>query len=74
MLLFPAILRSLLDLRVKTLGEDMLVSVAYAIANIVDSDHLKNEYIIPKVNDPHIINIVTVTLKEAIKGHLESKK
>jgi malate dehydrogenase (oxaloacetate-decarboxylating) len=51
-----------------------LCPVAYAIANIVDSDHLKNEYIIPKVNDPHIINIVTVTLKEAIKRHLESKK
>jgi malate dehydrogenase (oxaloacetate-decarboxylating) len=71
---FPAILRSLLDLRVKTLSEDMLVSVATAIADIVDSDQLKNEYIIPKVNDPRIINIVTATLKEAIKRHIESKK
>ena len=34
---FPAILRALLDLRVKNLGEDMLVSVAIAIADIVDS-------------------------------------
>jgi malate dehydrogenase (oxaloacetate-decarboxylating) len=71
---FPAIMRSLLDLRVKGLDEDMLVSVAYAIANIVDTDHLKNEYIIPKVNDPRIISIVTATLKEAMKKHIESKK
>jgi malate dehydrogenase (oxaloacetate-decarboxylating) len=71
---FPAIMRSLLDLRVKGLDEDMLVSVAYAIANIVDADHLKNEYIIPKVNDPRIISIVTATLKEAMKKHIESKK
>lgn len=71
---FPAIMRSLLDLRVKGLDEDMLASVAYAIANIVDTDHLKNEYIIPKVNDPRIISIVTATLKEAMKKHIESKK
>jgi malate dehydrogenase (oxaloacetate-decarboxylating) len=71
---FPAIMRSLLDLRVKGLDEDMLVSVAYAIANIVDSDHLKNEYIIPKVNDPRIISIVTATLRDAMKKHIESKK
>lgn len=32
-------------------------------SNIVDSDHLKNDYNLPKVNDPRIINIVTVTLK-----------
>jgi malate dehydrogenase (oxaloacetate-decarboxylating) len=71
---FPAIMRSLLDLRVKGLDEDMLVSVAFSIANIVDSEHLKNEYIIPKVNDPRVISIVTATLKEAMKRHIESKK
>ena len=34
---FPAILRSLLDLRVKTLIEGMLVSVGTAIAGIVNT-------------------------------------
>jgi malate dehydrogenase (oxaloacetate-decarboxylating) len=71
---FPAILRSLLDLRVKTLSEDMLVSIATAIADIIDTNQLKYDYIIPKVDDPRIIHIVTVTLKQAIKRHLESKK
>jgi malate dehydrogenase (oxaloacetate-decarboxylating) len=70
---FPAILRSLLDLRVKSLGEEMLVSVATAIADIVDTNHLKNEYIIPKVDDPRIIHIVTDTLKNAIQRNLDKK-
>ena len=70
---FPAILRSLLDLRVKTLSEEMLVSVATAIAGIIDTNNLKNDYIIPKVDDPRIIQIVTDTLKNAIQRHLDRK-
>jgi malate dehydrogenase (oxaloacetate-decarboxylating) len=70
---FPAILRSLLDLRVKTLSEEMLVCVATAIADIVDTNQLKNDYIIPKVDDPRIIQIVTDTLKNAIQRHLDKK-
>jgi len=71
---FPAILRALLDLRVKNLGEDILVSVATAIADIVDSSNVKEDYIIPKVNDPRIIRIVTETLKNAIAKHMEKKE
>ena len=70
---FPAILRSLLDLRVKTISEEMLESVASAIAGIVDTNHLKYDYIIPKVDDPRIIGIVTNTLKNAIQIHLDKK-
>ena len=70
---FPAILRSLLDLRVKTLSEEILVSVATAIADIVETNHLKYDYIIPKVDDPRIIHIVTDTLKNAIKRHLDKR-
>ncbi len=70
---FPSILRALLDLRVNTLTEDMLVSVARAIADIVDRDHLKYDYIIPKVDDPRIIHIVTDTLKKAIQRHIDKR-
>jgi malate dehydrogenase (oxaloacetate-decarboxylating) len=70
---FPSILRALLDLRVNTLTEDMLVSVATAIADIVDRDHLKYDYIIPKVDDPRIIYIVTDTLKKAIQRHIDKR-
>jgi malate dehydrogenase (oxaloacetate-decarboxylating) len=51
----------------------MLVSVATAIADIVDSNHLKYDYIIPKVDDPRIIHIVTDTLKNVIQRRIDKK-
>ena len=71
---FPSILRALLDLRVNTLSEDMLVSVATAIADIIDNKQLKYDYIIPNVDDPRIIHIVTDTLRTAIQRHIEKKR
>ena len=70
---FPSILRALLDLRINTLTQGMLVAVATAIANILDNKQLKSDYIIPKVDDPRIIHIVTDTLRNAIQNHLENK-
>jgi malate dehydrogenase (oxaloacetate-decarboxylating) len=63
---FPSVLRALLDTRVKELDEKMLVAVSYAIASLVEKNHLKEDYIIPKVNDPRILPVVTQTIKKAI--------
>ena len=71
---FPSILRALLDLQVKGLEEDTLVAIADAIASLVEDTQLKEDYIIPKVNDPRILSIVTQTMKEAIKRHIERKQ
>ena len=62
---FPSVLRALLDTRAKELDEKMLVTASYAIAS------LKEDYIIPKVNDPRILPFVTETLKEAIGNMLK---
>ncbi|MGD9535035.1 MAG: NADP-dependent malic enzyme [Candidatus Nitrosocosmicus sp.] len=70
---FPSILRALLDLRINTLSQGMLVAVATAISNILDNKQLKSDYIIPRVDDPRIIHIVTDTLRNAIQSHLENK-
>jgi malate dehydrogenase (oxaloacetate-decarboxylating) len=70
---FPSILRALLDLRINTLSQGMLVAVATAISNILDSKQLKSDYIIPRVDDPRIIHIVTDTLRNAIQSHIENK-
>jgi malate dehydrogenase (oxaloacetate-decarboxylating) len=67
---FPSILRVLLDIRARTLSEDMLVTVANAIARIVNDTHLKEDYIIPKVNDPRILPTVTKALRDAIQKHI----
>jgi malate dehydrogenase (oxaloacetate-decarboxylating) len=68
-LVFPSILRTLLDLRAKTIREDMLIAVAKAIAGLVADAHLKEDYIIPEFNDPRILPIVNQTLKKALQGH-----
>jgi len=65
---FPSILRVLLDIRAKTLSQDMLVAVAAAIAGIVNDTHLREDYIIPKVNDPRILPTVTKALRDAIES------
>jgi malate dehydrogenase (oxaloacetate-decarboxylating) len=62
---FPSVIRALLDLRANNLSEFMLVSVAYAIASIVEDIHLRYDYIIPKVDDPRIIPIVTKNYKKS---------
>ena len=67
---FPSILRVLLDIRAKTLSQDMLVTVANAIAGIVNDTHLREDYIIPKVNDPRILATVTKALSDAIQKHV----
>jgi malate dehydrogenase (oxaloacetate-decarboxylating) len=69
-IVFPSILRALLDIRSKVLDEEMLVSVAYAIAGMVDETHLRKEYIIPKINDPRILPTVNRTLRNAIAKHV----
>jgi len=65
-LVFPSVLRALLDTRARGLDEKILVTASYAIASLVEKTHLKEDYVIPKVNDPRILPIVTRTLKEAI--------
>jgi len=69
-IVFPSILRALLDTRSKVLDEEMLVSVAHAIAGMVDETHLHKEYIIPKINDPRILPTVNRTLRDAIAKHM----
>ena len=69
---FPSVFRALLDLRANNLSEDMLVSVAHAIASIVEDAHLRNDYIIPKVDDPRILPIVTNTIKKVLGRHIKN--
>jgi malate dehydrogenase (oxaloacetate-decarboxylating) len=68
---FPSVLRALLDTRVKELDEKMLVTASYAIASLVEDNQLKEDYIIPKVNDQRILPFVTDKLKKAIESTLK---
>lgn len=65
---FPSIFRALLDLKIKDLNDDILLAVSLSIANLVDIKHIKEDYIIPKINDPRILPVVTRSLKEYISN------
>ncbi|MGD1836117.1 MAG: NAD(P)-dependent malic enzyme [Nitrososphaeraceae archaeon] len=67
---FPSVLRSLLDLRIKEFNDNLMVRVAYAIAELVDDKNLNEEYVIPQINDQRILPIVTQAVKDELKKHL----
>lgn len=62
-LVFPYMLRALLDNRIKSISEDMLIAVSYAIAGLIKQDQLKEDYIIPKINDPRLRFTITHAIK-----------
>lgn len=68
---FPSMLRVLLDLRVRTLSEDLLVAVARGIADLVEREHLHYNYILPPIDDPRILATVSDKLSEVVKLHVD---
>ena len=63
-LVFPYMLRGLLDTRIKSISEDMLIDVSYAIAGLIKDDQLKENHIIPKLNDPRLRFAITQAMKK----------
>jgi malate dehydrogenase (oxaloacetate-decarboxylating) len=70
---FPSMLRVLLDLRVRTLSEDLLVAVAKGIADLVEQEHLHSDHILPPIDDPRILATVSEKLREVIKLQVDER-
>jgi malate dehydrogenase (oxaloacetate-decarboxylating) len=70
---FPSMLRVLLDLRVRTLSEDLLAAVATGIADLVEQEQLGPDYILPPIDDPRILATVSNKLREVIKLPVDEK-
>ena len=79
---FPYIFRGALDVRSKTINEEMKIAAAHAIANLAKEDvpdevvaamggerpHYGKEYIIPSTFDPRLISVIPAAVaKAAIK-------
>ena len=86
---FPYIFRGALDVRSKTINEEMKVAAAHAIANLAREDvpdevvaamggdrpHYGKDYIIPSTFDPRLISIIPAAVaKAAIKTGVARKK
>jgi malate dehydrogenase (oxaloacetate-decarboxylating) len=70
---FPSMLRALLDLRVRTLSEELLAAVAKGIADLVKNEHLRSDYILPPIDDPRVLPTVSEKLRDIIKLHVDEK-
>ena len=76
---FPYIFRGALDVRSKTINEEMKVAAAHAIANLAKEDvpdevvaamggqrpHYGKEYIIPSTFDPRLISVIPTAVAKA---------
>ena len=86
---FPYIFRGALDVRSKTINEEMKVAAAYAIANLAKEDvpdevvaamggerpHYGKDYIIPSTFDPRLISVIPAAVAQAaIKSGVARKK
>jgi malate dehydrogenase (oxaloacetate-decarboxylating) len=71
---FPSVLRALLDLRVCNLTEDLMIAIARSISELVDEEHLRTDYILPAIDDPRILPVVSKTVKHSIEKYIQAVK
>ena len=64
-LVFPYVLRALLDTRTRRITENMLVSAAYAIAGLITKEELAEDFVIPRLNDPRLLYTITHAIKDS---------
>jgi len=64
-LVFPFAMRAILDKRIRRISQQLLVNVAYALADLVPRDKLGPFNILPDVTDPRIQKAVNKTVRSA---------
>jgi malate dehydrogenase (oxaloacetate-decarboxylating) len=65
LLAFPGIFRGALDVRARTINEEMKLAAAHAIAGIVPEDHLSEDYVVPSVFDRRVVRAVARAVAKA---------
>lgn len=66
-LAFPGIFRGTFDVRASDINEEMKMAAAEALAGLVSSRDLSEDYIIPKAFDPRVGSAVAKAVAEAAK-------
>jgi malate dehydrogenase (oxaloacetate-decarboxylating) len=67
-LVFPGVFRGLLDAQSRTVGTDMMLAAANALADVVTEDELNPNYIIPSVFNDKVAGAVAGAVREAVKA------
>ncbi len=66
-LAFPGIFRGALDVRASDINEEMKIAAAIAIAEIIESNELTSEYVIPNPLDPRVAEGVAKAVAKAAR-------
>ncbi len=66
-LCFPGIFRGALDCHATDINEEMKLAAAYAIASVISDSELNEDYIIPGVFNPKVVELVAKAVVEAAK-------
>jgi malate dehydrogenase (oxaloacetate-decarboxylating) len=64
-LVFPFTMRAVLDNRIRKINHQLLVNVAYALADLIPKDRLSPFNIVPDVTDPRIQEAVNKAVRLA---------
>ena len=74
-LAFPGLFRGAIDIRAKKINLGMKMAASYAIANLLDSDELSTDKIIPDTLDSRVpIAVATAVAREAISSGISRTK
>jgi len=66
-LAFPGIFRGTLDVRASDINDEMKLAAAYAIADLVSPEELREDYIIPDAFDPRVGKAVAAAVAKAAR-------
>jgi malate dehydrogenase (oxaloacetate-decarboxylating) len=66
-LAFPGIFRGALDVRASDINEEMKIAAAGALANLINENELRPDYIIPAAFDPRVRDAVASATAEAAR-------
>ncbi|MGH9953897.1 MAG: hypothetical protein ACRD5J_19955 [Nitrososphaeraceae archaeon] len=49
-----------------------MIAVARSISELVDEEHLRTDYILPAIDDPRILPVVSNSVKDSMKKHIQA--
>ncbi len=62
---FPGVFRGAMDVRARQINEEMKVAAVYAIANLIDEQDLREDYVVPDAFDPRVAPAVAAAVAKA---------
>ncbi|MHB1244691.1 MAG: malic enzyme-like NAD(P)-binding protein, partial [Gaiellaceae bacterium] len=73
-LAFPGVFRGALDVRARTINEEMKVAAAHALAGTISTKELAADYIVPSVFNRAVVPAVAAAVAQAAEATCVARK